>query len=159
MRTHGSRCWSIASPSFSSAAFAACYRDADDEETATSDPDAAGRSPCCRKPAPFASVRSTAGCRIAPIRMRASAPSQPPDRIRHPALLRNRQPPRCETCWIPLATPARSAHLNDPVVSPRACGRCLPSLRPSSPQPIKRSSSIRSALRSPVCRPHAPHPA
>jgi hypothetical protein len=49
------------------------------------------------------------GCRTAPTRMPASAPSPSPVRIRRPASLRTRRSRRCGTCSLRSATPARSA--------------------------------------------------
>jgi hypothetical protein len=82
-----------------------------------------GRSPCSRKPEPSANAKSMAGCRTAPIRPLASAPSSSPVGIRHRASLRMQRLPSCTKCWTRLATPARNARLANEEPSPAKAAR------------------------------------
>ena len=72
---------------------------------------AAGPFRCSTQPAPSASARSTAGCRIVPTRTLATVPSIPLVGIRRPGSLRRRLPSQSPRCWTRSVTHARSARL------------------------------------------------
>jgi hypothetical protein len=70
--------------------------------------DTQGRSRCCRKPAPSANARNTAGCRTVPTRTPASAPLTSRAGIRRPEFLWKKPLPKFETSSTRSATRAPS---------------------------------------------------